>query len=79
MRGKELVTKTLVAYNMTLTQFAEHIEFPKSTIQTWIDKDKVSRCGEIMLEALIENKELKEKSEAVERVFDLYGLFTPKK
>ena len=74
MAGKKLVKKALQAYGMELPEFARHINHPKSTIQTWIDKDKVPRGGEIMLNLLIENKQLKEQVEATKKFFSIYGL-----
>lgn len=73
MAGKELVKKVLEVYDMTLPELARYLEHPKTTMQTWIDNDKVPRCGETMLNLLIENKKLKERVEVVERFFTAFG------
>ena len=74
MAGKELVENALKIYGMTLPEFTKHINYPKSTMQTWLDNDKIPRGGEIMLNALIENKKLKEKDEAVKKLLSLYNI-----
>jgi DNA-binding transcriptional regulator YiaG len=74
MSGKELVEKVLEVYGMTLPEFAKHIDLPKTTMQTWLDNNKVPRGGEIMLNLLIENKKLKEQVEVTKQFFSLYGL-----
>lgn len=74
MANLNLIEQALKEFNMTLPDFTRHIDFPKSTIQTWMNKDKIPRCGEIMLTALMENKQFKERDEAVKKVLSLYGL-----
>jgi len=69
-----LIEQALKEFGMKLPDFARHIDFPKTTMQTWLDNGKPSRCGEIMLTTLIENKQLKEKDKAVKNVLSLYGL-----
>lgn len=74
METKHLVDQACEVFGMTLPDFARHIDFPKSTLQTWLDKGECSRCGELMLATLIENHHLKQKDEAVKKLFSLYGL-----
>ena len=73
-----LIERALETFGMDLPSFARHIDMPKSTLQQWAYKEdnseKVPRYAIVMLEALIENKQLKEKDEAVKKVFELYGL-----
>ncbi len=71
---QHLVDKACEIFNMTLPDFARHIDFPKSTLQTWKDNGKCSRRGEVMLNTLIENHHLKQKDEATKRFLELYGL-----
>ena len=68
----KLLKETLNIYDMSLPQFAKKINFPKSTIQGWIDKKSIPRYGTIMLESLMKIKKYEEKDKAVKRVFELY-------
>ena len=73
-----LIKRALLEYDMELPEFARHIDIPKSTLQTWLDKmnnkEKIPRYAVVMLEALIEVQQLKRKDEAVKKVFELYGI-----
>lgn len=67
-----LLIQAMIEFKMTLPELSRHIDLPKSTLQKWLNDGKPSKCGEIMLTLLLENKRLKEKEEAVRRVFDLF-------
>jgi len=71
-----LVDKTCEVFGMDLPNFARHIDMPKSTLHQWSHKKELPRYAVIMLKALIENKQLKEKDEAVKRVLKLYDTNT---
>jgi DNA-binding transcriptional regulator YiaG len=70
---KTLVEKTLDIYNMTLPDFANKIGIKKTTLDTW-KNEKISPMGELLLNILIENHELKKKDEAIKHLFSLYDL-----
>ena len=71
---QNLVEKACEIFDMKLLQLAEHTGIPKTTLQTWKDKGECSQIGEIALNALIENHELKKKDEAFKHLLSLYSI-----
>lgn len=68
-----LLDEALKKYGMTLQDFAKHIGMPPTTLQTWSTNGKPSKCGEIMLTALIDKKRLEERIAPIEKMFSVLG------
>ena len=73
-----LVDKACEVFGLDLPDLAREIGIAKTTLQTWKDNGKCSALGEVALNALIENHELKKKDAAIKNLLDLYGVVTTK-
>lgn len=73
-KEQHLVDKACEVYGMKLPDFARHIDMPKSTLQSWLDRGQCSKVGEIMLNSLIELHELRKKDDAVRSLLSLYEI-----
>lgn len=60
IKEENLLEKALEIYGMSLPEFAEAIEVPKSTLQNW-KEGKTSTVGQVLLKTLIRNHELEKK------------------
>lgn len=61
--SKKLVLEVLKAYDMQLSEFCHTIGLKKTTVQTWMDNDRCPSTGKVLLETLLENKELKKTAQ----------------
>lgn len=65
IKKDDLLEKCLETFEMSLPQFAEHIDIPKSTLQNW-KEGKISAVGALMLRTLLENHALKRKQSVLD-------------
>lgn len=62
--NEDLLEKCLEVYGMSLPEFAEEIEIPKSTLQNW-KEGKISAVGAVLLKTLLRNHELEKQADQI--------------
>jgi len=71
------IQKACEELSMNLSELSEHLDVPKTTIQTWNNKykaqEEVPRYAKALLKFAIKNKRLEDRDQAVRRVFEMFG------
>jgi len=65
MSNENIVKKVCKELGITQKELAEMLDIPPSTISRWASSDEIPKTARIALELLLENKDLKEKLNAL--------------
>ena len=66
-----LVDRCCEVYGLSLLEFARKYNLAESTLKQWRDPDKLPSYGKLLLKVMIENYELQEKAEKLDRLIGI--------